>query len=72
MLLADVLACLLACLRVCCSFYFDGLDFGWSAVNWVDANAKSYKDPDASGDVDTAMGLMHHLRTLGIRAHFWI
>ena len=25
-----------------------------------------------SGDVDTAMGLMHRLRALGIRSHFWI
>ena len=39
-------------------FYYDGMNFGWG-------NA-------VSGDVDTAMGLMHRLRALGIRSHFWI
>ena len=39
-------------------FYFDGHDFGWGGA--------------VSGDVDTAVSLMHRLRTLGIRAHFWI
>jgi len=39
-------------------FYFDGLDFGWGTK--------------VAGNVDTALGLMHRLRTLGIRAHFWI
>ena len=39
-------------------FYFDGLDFGWR--------------DHVSGDVDTAIGLMHRLRALGVRAHFWI
>ena len=39
-------------------FWLDGMeDLGWQAVD---------------GDVDTAMGLMHRLRELGIRAHFWI
>tara|TARA_B100000886_G_C20147058_1_gene376411 strand:+ start:26 stop:508 length:483 start_codon:yes stop_codon:yes gene_type:complete len=40
-------------------FYFDGLDFGWGGKN-------------IKGDVDTALGTMHRLRALGIRAHFWI
>ena len=39
-------------------FYFDGLDFGWKNVT--------------QGDVDTAIGTMYKLRSLGIRAHFWI
>ena len=39
-------------------FYFDGHNFGWGG--------------HVSGDVDTAVSLMHRLRTLGIRAHFWI
>ena len=39
-------------------FYYDGMNFGWGKA--------------VSGDVDTAMGLMHRLRALGIRAHFWI
>ena len=39
-------------------FYFDGHNFGWGGA--------------VSGDVDTAVSLMHRLRTLGIRAHFWI
>ena len=39
-------------------FDFDGLDFGWR--------------DHVSGDVDTAIGLMHRLRALGVRAHFWI
>ena len=38
-------------------YYFDGMGFGWHTCG---------------GDVDTAMGLMHRLRILGIRAHFWI
>ena len=38
-------------------FYFDGKRFGWQST---------------AGDVDTALGVMHRLRTLGIRAHFWI
>tara|TARA_B100000780_G_scaffold253311_1_gene200866 strand:- start:101 stop:457 length:357 start_codon:yes stop_codon:yes gene_type:complete len=37
-------------------FYFDGLDFGWKNVT--------------QGDVDTAIGTMYRLRSLGIRAHF--
>ena len=36
----------------------DGHNFGWGGA--------------VSGDVDTAVSLMHRLRTLGIRAHFWI
>ena len=39
-------------------FDFDGLDFGW--------------DLNVQGDVDTALGTMFRLRSLGIRAHFWI
>ena len=39
-------------------FYFDGHNFGWGS--------------HGTGDVDTAVSLMHRLRTLGIRAHFWI
>ena len=39
-------------------FYFDGHNFGWGR--------------HGTGDVDTAVSLMHRLRTLGIRAHFWI
>ena len=39
-------------------FYFDGHNFGWGG--------------HVSGDVDTAVSLTHRLRTLGIRAHFWI
>ena len=39
-------------------FYFDGLDFGWG--------------DNVQGDVDTAIGTMYRLRSLGIRAHFWI
>ena len=39
-------------------FYYDGMNFGWGKA--------------VSGDVDTAMGLMHRLRALGIRSHFWI
>jgi hypothetical protein len=38
-------------------YYFDGMSFGWQT--W-------------GGDVDTALGVMYRLRTLGIRAHFWI
>jgi|TARA_B100000530_G_scaffold274707_1_gene187593 hypothetical protein len=41
-------------------FYFDGMDFGWGSRAAYEA------------DVDTAVGLMHRLRTLGVRAHFWI
>ena len=41
-------------------FYYDGHNFGWG-----DADA-------VKGDVDTAMGLMHRLRALGVRSHFWI
>ena len=40
-------------------FDFDGLDFGWGDLN-------------VQGDVDTALGTMFRLRSLGIRAHFWI
>ena len=39
-------------------FYFDGLNFGWKK--------------NVQGDVDTAIGTMYRLRSLGIRAHFWI
>ena len=39
-------------------FYYDGHNFGW--------------DDGVHGDVDTAMGLMHRLRALGVRSHFWI
>ena len=39
-------------------FYYDGLDFGWG--------------DNVQGDVDTAIGTMFRLRSLGIRAHFWI
>ena len=39
-------------------FFFDGLDFGWG--------------DKVDGDVDTAIGTMYRLRSLGIRAHFWI
>ncbi len=39
-------------------FSMDGMDFGWGS--------------NIKGDVDTALGLMHRLRSLGIRAHFWI
>eukprot|EP00964_Phaeocystis_antarctica_P082243 scaffold51567_cov64-Phaeocystis_antarctica.AAC.1 len=39
-------------------FYFDGLDFGWGK--------------NVQGDVGTAIGTMYRLRSLGIRAHFWI
>ena len=39
-------------------FYFDGKDFGWGE--------------NVQGDVDTALGTMFRLRSLGIRAHFWI
>jgi len=39
-------------------FEFDGMRFGWG--------------PNVDGDVDTAVGLMHRLRALGVRAHFWI
>lgn len=39
-------------------FHFDGLNFGWGT--------------EVAGNVDTALGLMHRLRTLGIRSHFWI
>ena len=40
-------------------FYFDNQNFGWGHKN-------------INGDVDTAVGLMYRLRSLGIRAHFWI
>ena len=33
--------------------------------------ARRWRD-NVRGDVDTAIGLLHRLRTLGIRAHFWI
>ena len=39
-------------------FDFDGLDFGWGTI--------------VQGAVDTAIGTMYRLRSLGIRAHFWI
>ena len=37
---------------------FDGMDFGWGS--------------GVDGDVDTAVSLFYRLRSLGIRAHFWI
>ena len=40
-------------------FYFDGNDFGWGTR-------------DITGDVDSALAMMYKLRTLGVRAHFWI
>ena len=40
-------------------FHFDGMGFGWATV-----------PPGA--DVDSALGLMHRLRALGVRSHFWI
>lgn len=39
-------------------FDFDGMNFGWGS--------------NVQGDVDTALGTMFRLRSLGIRAHFWI
>ena len=39
-------------------FWIDGMNFGWGA--------------NVQGDVDTAVGLMHRLRALGVRSHFWI
>ena len=38
-------------------YHFDGISFGWQEVH---------------GDVDSALSLMHRLRSLGIRAHFWV
>ena len=41
-------------------FQFDGNTFGWKA------------ESVAHAAVDEAIKLMHHLRSLGIRSHFWI
>ncbi|KAL1524952.1 hypothetical protein AB1Y20_019828 [Prymnesium parvum] len=41
-------------------FYFDGIDFGWGA------------HASQQHSVDDALSIMHRLRQLGIRAHFWI
>ena len=49
-------------------YYFDGYDFGWHG----EGTAQAHKGLGTQGDVDTALGLMHRLRELGIRAHFWI
>ena len=48
-------------------FHFDGMNFGW---NEPGPGAVNYEVPGS--DVDTAVGLMYRLRTLGVRAHFWI
>ena len=48
-------------------FYYDGMNFGW---NEPGPGAVNYEVPGS--DVDTAVGLMYRLRTLGVRAHFWI
>ena len=39
-------------------FYFDGMDFGW--------HRKVF------GDVDSALWFMYRMRSVGVRAHFWI
>ena len=49
-------------------YYFDGHDFGWHG----EGTRQAHKGLGTQGDVDTALGLMHRLRELGIRAHFWI
>ena len=41
------------------------MNFGWNEPGGVD-----YQVPGS--DVDTAVSLLHRLRTLGVRAHFWI
>lgn len=40
-------------------FYFDGIDFGWGAM-------------DPQNTADDALALMQKLRKGGVRAHFWI
>ena len=44
-------------------FYFDGINW---PLGWGDVNRTK------QGTVDDAVHLMHKLRTLGIRSHFWI
>ena len=41
------------------------MNFGWN-----EPGGTNYQVPGS--DVDTAVGLLHRLRTLGVRAHFWI
>lgn len=43
-------------------FHFDGINFGWESGR--------HSNIDAS--VDDALYIMHRLRLLGIRSHFWI
>ena len=42
-------------------FWFDGMRFGWGKV-----------DKKSQGTVDDALRLMHELRQVGVRSHFWI